>query len=733
MKKLSKKRAVLVGWIFIVLLFALVIRLGHLQIVRGEELRKQAAEQQAGDRMIRSKRGDILDRNGTQLAISASVETISASPKNVKANEDVISVEEVASGLSQILELEYEQVYKQLTANTQYEKLKSKVDKETADKVRKFINNNDVIGIQIDQDTKRFYPYGNFASHIIGTTGTDNQGLSGIEMIYDKYLKGSPGRVVTAKTGGGKDMPFEYERMIDPTDGLNVVLTIDESIQRFAEKHLETAVLENKLGNGAACIVMEVKTGNILAMTTKPDFDLNQAFEIQNAETAEQLKELEGDEWLELYNRSLQKQWRNKAVSDTYEPGSTFKIFTMAMALEEKTNKLDDMFYCSGSKRVGDRTIRCWKAGGHGQQTFVQAAQNSCNPAFIDIGANIGAEKFYNYFQGFGFMRMTGIDLAGEALGLFHQRSEFHEIQLATSSFGQTFNVTPLQMITAVSAVANGGKLMQPKVVKQLTDSDGNVVTNYEDVVIRQIISEETCKTLCDILESVVSEGGGSGAYIKGYRVAGKTGTAEKVPRGTGKYVSSFIGFAPADDPQIAVLVMLDEPNGNAYYGGVIATPVARSIFEDTLSYLNVEAAYTPEELLTLESTVPNVTGKTVEDAKRAIEASGLKCKIDGDGETILNQIPKGGIKVNQSSTIMLYTTENQEPALTTVPNVLNCSATKASELISQANLNINIVGAGANPSQNSVVSYKQDPAAGTQVEIGRIVTVEFKNLEAGE
>lgn len=732
MKKVSKKRAALVGWIFIALLFALVIKIAFIQIVQGNDLQRQAVEQQTRDSVINSKRGAIVDRNGTQLAISASVETVSAAPVEVAANEE-LSVKEIALGLSEILELDYDETFKKLSKNTYYEVIKRKIEKDTADKVRGFIEKNNIIGIRLDQDTKRFYPYGNFASHVIGTTGTDNQGLSGIEMMYDKYLKGSPGRVVSAKTAGGRDMPFTYEKMVAPKDGLNVVLTIDESIQRFAEKHLETAVLENKLGNGAACIVMEVETGNILAMTTKPDFDLNQAFTIQNPESAEILAELEGEEKTKFYDQELQKMWRNKAVSDTYEPGSTFKIFTMAMALEENTNKLDDVFYCSGSKRVEDRTIRCWKTAGHGQQTFVQAAQNSCNPAFIEIGLNIGATKFYDYFQGFGFLRKTGIDLEGEAIGLFHQRSAFNEIQLATSAFGQTFNVTPLQMISGVSAVANGGKLMEPKLVQKLTDTDGNVVVNYEDKVVRQIISEDTCNTLCSVLESVVSEGGGSGAYIKGYRVAGKTGTAEKVPRGTGKYVSSFIGFAPADDPKIAVLVMLDEPNGHAYYGGTIAAPVARSIFEDTLNYLNVEAAYTPAELLTIEANVPNVTGKTVEEAKKIIESSGLKYMVDGSGDTVLNQIPKGGIKVNQSSKIMLYTTENQEVPKTIVPDVLNCSVSKASALISQSNLNISVRGAGSNLNKSGLISYKQEPAAGTEVEIGRIVTVEFKDTEAGE
>lgn len=733
-RKVIKKRTAMVGLCFIILLLLLIVRIAYILVVHGETYQMEAVEQQTRDSLITSKRGDILDRNGKQLAVSASVETVSASPVQLAANKDNVSLETVAKGLSEILELDYEETLAKISKKQEYVSIKEKIEKDKADQVRKFITDNKITGININQSTKRFYPYGNFASQVIGTTGTDNQGLFGIEMIYDKYLRGSPGRVVSSKTAGGKDMPFKYERMIDPKDGLNVVLTIDETIQRIVEKHLETAVLENKLGNGAACIVMEVKTGNILAMSTKPDFDLNQAFTIQNDDEAkEKIEAATGEERVKLYNEALQKMWRNKAVSDTYEPGSTFKIFTMAMALEEGTSKLDDTFYCKGSKTVGSHNIRCWKAGGHGMETFVQAAQNSCNPAFIEIGAKIGPEKFYQYFDGFGFLNRTGIDLEGEALALFHNKSGFHEIQLATSSFGQSFNVTPLQMISAVCAVANGGQLMQPKLVKQLTDSDGNIVTTYEDKVVRQIISKQTCETLCGILESVVSDGGSSGAYIKGYRVAGKTGTAEKVPRGTGKYIASFIGFAPADDPQIAVLVMLDEPNGNAYYGGTIAAPVARNIFEDSLNYLNIEPAYTPEELSTLEVTIPNVTGKPVDEAKKVLTAFGLKYSVNGDNDTVLDQIPKGGVKVNQSSTIMLYTNEEQSVAMTTVPNVLNCSTVKASELMRQANLNINVVGAGANPDPTNVIAYKQDPAAGTQVEIGRVVTVEFRNLEVGE
>lgn len=728
-----KKRMLGVLGVCLFLILLLILKTGYLQIVEGEKLQKEAILQQTRDRVVNSKRGSILDRNGKPLAVSASVETVSASPSEISGNKNIISVEEVAKGISESLSLDYNVVFATISKNSSYEIIKRKIEKDEADKIRAFINDKKVKGIRLDADTKRFYPYGNFASHIIGFTGMDNQGLDGIEMVMDKYLKGSPGRVVSAKNAAGIEMPFKYEKMVDAEDGLNVVLTIDESIQRFVEKHLETAKIENKLANGAACIVMDVKTGEILAMATKPDYDLNAPFAINDPEVQKQIDALPQDQRAKRKDEEVHKAWRNKAVVDTYEPGSTFKIFTSAMALEENVVKLDDKFFCSGSKQVGNFNISCWKHGGHGSETFVEGVQNSCNPVFMEIGARVGSQKFFDYFKGFGFREKTGIGLPGEAIGPFHLLKNFNEVELATSSFGQSFQITPLQMISAVSAVANDGKLMRPKIVKQLTDKDQNIVKEYESEYERQVISAQTSKTLRDILESVVAEGTGSGAYIKGFRIAGKTGTSEKLPRGNGKYIASFAGFAPADNPRIACLVILDEPTAGVYFGGLIAAPVVRNIMEDTLNYLGVEPAYTPEERATLETTVPDLKGMDIGAAQKALKLNNLKNRVEGSGEKVVSQIPKAGVKVNQQSTITVYTEDGKKATTTIVPNVLNRSVVDASNEISKANLNIKIIGAGAIPKAGGTISFRQTPLAGMPVEIGTVVTVEFRRIEAGE
>ncbi len=730
--QLNRRMYFILG-VCVILLFLLILRTGYLQIVSGHELSKQASEQQTRDRIVNSKRGTILDRNGKQLAVSVPVETVTVAPTQINANADKVAIEMVATGLSQILGLEYQFVYDKLTKPQAYEILKRKIEKDEADKVREFIVANKVLGVNLDADTKRVYPYGSLASHVIGFTGLDNQGLEGVESVFDKNLKGSPGRIVSAKTAAGTDMPFKYEKFVDPKDGLNVVLTIDETIQRFVEKHLETALIENKLLNGAACIVLDPKTGEILAMSTKPDYDLNNPFYVESEDIRKQIELLPADQRTAKKEEELRKIWRNKAVVDSYEPGSTFKIFTSAMALEENVVKLNDTFYCGGSVRVANHNIRCWKSGGHGHQNFVEGVQNSCNPVFIEIGSRVGTEKFRGYFEGFGFTQKTGIELPGEAPGIFHNKAVFNEVELATSSFGQSFQITPLQMISAIGAVANDGKLMRPHLVKQLTDVNGNIVTEYGSEFVRQVISKETSETLCSILETVVSEGTGSGAYIKGFRLAGKTGTSEKLPRGNGKYIASFAALAPADDPQVVCLVILDEPSAGLYYGGQIASPVVRSIMDDTLNYLGIEPAYTPEEKATLESAVPNVAGKAVADAKNIIKNSNLKVVVEGGGEKVLSQMPKGGVKVNQQSTITLYTEAKTAPTMTVVPNALQMSVVDASKAVSQANLNVKIIGAGSSPAGGGLVSYKQTPLAGTSVEIGTVVTVEFRRIDAGE
>ena len=731
------KRIRIVLFFMCVALFALVLRTGYFQLVMGEELQKEAIAQQTRDRVVSSTRGTIYDRNMKALAISASAEVVSVTPNELRQSlnpEKGITYESIAQNLCDILDTDYDAVLKKLQQNSYYVLIQRKVDKDKADLVRKYISDNKISGIELNEDSKRYYPYGNFASHVIGFTGVDNQGLDGIEMVFDNELKGVPGRVVAAKNAQGIDMPFKYEKLVDAQNGLNIVLTLDEGIQHFVERHLETAIVENKLDKGAACIVMDVKTGEILAMATKPDFDLNAPMTIPDQATREYVDSFEGEERSDKLNEELWKVWRNKAVVDAYEPGSTFKIFTSAMALEEKVVKLDDAFYCSGSKKVGPHTISCWKAGGHGSQTFVEGVGNSCNPVFMEVGAKVGTTKFKNYYKGFGFTEKTGIELLGETAGLFFSEGSFNEVELATSSFGQGFTITPLQMITAVSAVANNGMLMEPHIVKSLADSNGNVVKSYEPKEVRQIISSETAKTLCGVLEKVVSEGTGKNAYVAGYRVAGKTGTSEKLPRDSNKYIASFTGFAPADDPQIAVLVLLDEPMGEQYFGGVIAGPVMGRIMEDCLTYLKVEPLYTQEELELLEVPVPDVcTDISVQSAKSAIENCKLKTRIVGEGTTIINQIPKPGTRVNAGSVITLYTEEVQDVKMVKVPNLEKMTVGEATQELLNVNLNIKVIGAAASGTDDRVIAIRQDVPPGSMVEQGSIVRVEFVSLEVRE
>jgi len=731
-----KKRVFTIFIIFSILLFGLIFRTGYIQLVQGEELQKEAIAQQTRDSIINSKRGTIYDRNGVTLAISASAECISITPSEIRANADSGSketAENIANKFAEILELDSEAVLAKINKNTAYEIIKRKVDKKQADAVRTYINEKSIKGIDLTEDAKRYYPYGNFASHVIGFTGIDNQGLEGLESIFDSELKGVPGRVVSAKNARGMEMPYQNEMLVDAEDGTNVVLTLDESIQHFAEKHLEEAVIENKADKGGACIVIDVKTGEILAMASYPNYDLNNPMEITDATTKSLLAALDGDAKSEAANTALQKLWRNKAVVDTYEPGSTFKIFTSSMALEQGVVSLNENFNCTGSVQVATHTIRCWRTIGHGSQTFVQGVQNSCNPVFIELGRRVGASKFIEYYNGFGFAQRTGIELAGEAQSIFHATSRFNEVELVTSSFGQSFQITPLQMITAVAAVANDGYLMKPHIVKALTNSDNNIVKSYEPEVIRQIISKETSDIMCDVLETVVSQGTGSNAYVSGYRVAGKTGTSEKLPRDSNKYIASFVGFAPADDPQVACLVILDEPMGEQYYGGVIAAPAVGKVLEDTLTYLNIEPLYTQEEIANIETSVPDLYNTTVTEATAKLRDINLKTQVVGGSGKVINQVPKANVRVNVKSIVTIYTEGSELEKNIVVPNVMNCSVSEATQLLINSNLNIKSIGAISGQSTKATSAYKQNPAAGTVVEPGTIITVEFRTLEVGE
>lgn len=733
----QRKRIALVLGIFIGLLALLIIRVAWIQFVDGEELSQAAVEQQTSDNIISPKRGLIYDRNFKVLASNLSVETISIAPATVRESLEKknYSSDEVAGRVAELLSLEKDTVREKIEKNSSFEYIKQKVEKEPADQLRAYLEETGVDGFSFVEDTKRYYPYNNFASHVIGFVGSDNQGLEGIEMVYDEQLSGTPGRVVSSNKPAGMEMPEDYTSYIEAQDGASVVLTIDEVIQHFAEKHLETAYVENKLEEGAACIVMDVKTGEILAMVTKPDYNLNEPFEITAAVEAknpgikEQLATLDGAEYNQALTNAVQPIRRNKAVVDSYEPGSTFKIMVASMALENNVVGLDDHFFCSGSIKVANRTIGCANRNGHGAQTFVEGVQNSCNPVFIQVGARLGQERFRDGMKTFGFFDKTGIELPGETSGIFFGEENFNEVELATASFGQGFNVTPLQMITAVSAVANDGKMMKPHLVKQVVASDNSVIEDIQPEFVRQVVSEQTSETMCEILESVVSKGGGKNAYLAGYRIAGKTGTSEKQPRGNQKYIASFMGFAPADDPQVACLVILDQPPvGATYYGGMIAAPVVKNILEETLQYLGVEPEYTQEEMELIDITVPDVAGKTRDEATAELQELGLKVKFQGEGDVVTDQIPKAYSKLAKDSTVVAYTEGADAQKTVTVPNVVGLSASEANKAITNAGLNVRIKGLATG--SGSAYCSAQSPGEGNVVEPGTIVTLDFEYSE---
>ena len=708
---------------FASLLSLLGVRLVFLQVISGSELHKKAVEQQTRDSLVASHRGAIYDRNKKLLAQSSVAHTITANPNEIqKAKKNVL---EIAAALAPILDMDANDIATMLEKKTNHVTIKRRVEDDVANAVREL----DLTGIYLQEDAKRYYPNRNFASHILGFVGYDNQGLGGIEMVYEDVLKGEPGRIIALKNALDTDMPFKDETRIDPQNGANVVLTIDEVIQHFTEKHLEEAYYEEKVQSGACAIVTDVKTGEVLAMATKSDFDLNEPFTLPEDVEA-QIAELNEDEQTAARSDALQKMWRNKAVVDSYEPGSCFKIITGCMALEEGLITPESPFFCSGSKQVENRVIKCSHHEGHGAQTFADAVKNSCNPAFIDVGLLVGKEKFKEYYKAFGFMDVTGFDLPGEASGIFYADENYNTVELATASFGQGPVVTPLQLMAAVGAVANGGKLMKPYLVKELIDDDGNVLKKAEPTVVRQVISRRTSDQMCAMLENTVANGTGQNAYIKGYRVAGKTGTSEKVPRGSGKYISSFIAFAPANDPKIACLVVLDEPSNGQYYGGAIAAPVAGKILEDTLRYMGVEPQYTEEEKQNLEVYVPDVKGLSIDNATKNLRNESLTYRIVGNGSTVLNQTPKTGSTLPSGSVVILYTEENVKQA-TIVPDVRNLSLPEAQNLLVEHRLNMNITGAGATGnSSNLTVANSQYPLPGAQVEEGTVVEVEFRYLD---
>ncbi len=717
---IMKKRLIFLMFAFSVLIVALTVRVGWIQIVKGAWFQEQAYQQQNRDREITPRRGTILDRNMKALAISATVERIVINPQDFKKLEES-KKEEIADKLSQILELNKEEVLKKIKKNVSYEVIKKQVEKEVGNKVREWIEKDNIVGIYIDEDTKRYYPQNNLASHVIGFTGADNQGLDGIEKIMERYLKGVPGKILSETDASGRYVPFSEEKRINPQDGLNVVLTIDENIQYFASNALDKAISDNKVLNGAVAIVMDPRNGDILAMVSKPDFDLNNPRSAPPGEDPENWNGYSG----EGVNKLTKTVWRNKCVVDTYEPGSTFKAITSAAGLEEGVVTPDTMTD-DYTINVSGHNINCWKPNGHGVETFREAVYHSCNPAFVKVSQALGLDSFYKYIKAFGFYDSTGILLPGEARSQFHPKPT--EIDMAVASFGQRFQISPIQLISAYGAIANGGKLMKPRIVKELTDSDGNVVEKYEPETVRNVISQKTSETLRDILEGVVGDeaGGGKNAYVKGYRVAGKTGTSET--KQDGVYIASFSAIAPADNPVICVLVALDNPTGDSYYGGVIAAPVAGKIVEDTLNYLGVERRYNEKdlEMMAEEVIVPDIRDKTVEEAKKILKEKGLEWKIEGDNKAndaiVKLQTPRSGARIAKKSVVITYTYTPETENMVKVPDLSMKTVDEATRALNDVGLNIKINGIGN--------AMAQSTEAEVQLPEGSVVEVDFRFLD---
>ena len=726
------RRTLIVLIVMVALGFGLiVVSLIRLQLVDGAELQKAAVDQQLRDTTISAQRGTIYDRNMKPLAQSATVWKVVLAPAYIDKDDETLR-RKLSTGLADILGLDAEDIYKRTEGTSYYDVLKTKVETDVKDRLVQFIEENDLGNtIQLQEDYKRYYPFGSFASTILGFTGTDGQGLAGLEAYYDEYLSGTAGRLVTAKNAVGTDMPFQYEQKVEAQDGYNLVLTIDEVVQHYLEQALEEGVENNKVENRATGIVMNVKTGEIVAMAVKGDYDPNNPFVIADEEERARIAELPEEEQQEATSAALQAQWRNKAVSDTYYPGSVFKMVTLSMALEENVATEETTFTCTGSyvPVQGERAINCHNTSGHGTQTLVQGTMNSCNPFFIYLGQLLGTETFFDYFEAFGFTQKTGIDLPGEAStkGLYHDR-DMSLMDLAVESFGQNFSITPIQMITACAAIANGGYLVQPHVVRQIVDNDGNIIKTADTTVKRQVISEETSKRVSKILQENATSGTAKNGYVAGYRIAGKTGTSEKVGAdgkvgSDNKYIASYCGFAPADDPQYAVLVFFDEPTGDSYYGGAVAGPVFAKIMEEILPYLNVETKYTEDEAGSVGVSAPNVIGKTVSEATNELTNSGLKILVKGSGDTVIAQTPDPGSSVPSGGTVVVYTDEASMNQTVTVPNFTNRSLSDVNYLAAQAGLNIKVTGAY---NSSAATARTQDYAAGEQIKPGTVITVNF-------
>ena len=716
---------ILMGVVMFVLLF---FRLFDLQITRHEELQGKAVNQQTRRTVVTANRGTIYDAGGNILAISSSAETIILSPLEidnaVNDTEDPVSwtKESLAAGLADILGKDASAIRKRMdNVKSQYEVIQLRADEDTAAKVRSYVDENKIAGVHLVADTKRYYPYGSLAAQVIGFVGDENTGLYGLEAYYEKELEGQSGLVISSKDQAENDMLYTYEQYFAAKNGSDLTLTLDTTIQYYLEKGIESMVDKFSAANGASGIVMDAKTGGILAMASYPNYDLNDFLTVSDQTLQERIERGEST----VADMQL-LQWRNKALNDTYEPGSTFKILTLSAALEEGVVDKTTTVNCGGSVSISGYTIHCSNKNGHGLQTLVQSVGNSCNPAFINYGLRIGNEKFYEYMRSFGLMNTTGIDLGGEAVGVFAADSSFTQLDLACYAFGQNFTVTPLALIAAQAACVNGGYLHTPYLVERITDSNGNVTYRHDDTPVRQVISEQTSATVRECLEYVVASGTGKNGQVAGYRIGGKTGTADKGQ--TGDVVVSFLCFAPADDPQVIMLITMDTPSratGTYVSGGNMVAPTASTVMAEILPYLGVEPSYSAEELLGMDTTVPNVIGMSVEEAKAKLKDRALSYKIVGDGETITDQTPAGGAIIPGKSSVILYVGEEKSTDKCVVPHLIGKTPSEANTTATAAGLLIRFSGTTGSES-SSVRVLSQSIDEGTEVEAGTVITVQL-------
>ena len=740
----------------ILIVFLLIANLFRIQILDGEKYQTMAITQQLREIEIDPHRGSIYDTNMKMLAQSATVWNVIFEPANLSKNEETawkqirmlsrgenlkqLKPEEISTSgpndesLAEILGVEPELIEeKAQRKNSYYEVLKKRVDRQTYERVVKFIQDNDVSSISLVETTKRYYPYNNLASSLLGFVNDMNQGAYGLESFYNSVLSGTSGRLVAARNGLSGDMPFEYQKLYEGTDGNSLVLTIDATIQQFLEKHLEIAVVEHDVQKWVTGIVMDVNTGEILAMSSKPDFNPNQPMIVEDPKAQERLAGLDEEDYAAQMQVEQQTMWRNKCISDPYEPGSVFKLVTAAASLDTGAATVHSPYTCPGYQIVAGNRIRCWKHIGHGNITFVEAIQRSCNPAFMQMGQVLGVANFSKYFDSFGLTEVTGIDLPGEATGIYHAEQNMGIAELSSSAFGQTFKVTPIQMITAASATINGGHLVQPYVVKQIVDSDKNIVESYEPKVKRQVVSYETSEIMQEMGEVVVAtdEGSGRNARIEGYRIGGKTGTGEKLDNFVDgeqvvEYVFSFFAYLPADEPQYAILITLDEPVVGDAQSSTVAVPIVGALLEDIIPYLGIEPSYseTDEEEGDGTVVVPDLIDEKPHEAQIYLRQKGLNTEIIGEGATVIKQIPENPTRLPKGGTVILYTDDTVANSMTKVPNVIGKTAQEANQMIINAGLNIKIEGQDLEGSKTIVVA--QDPPGDNSAEIGSVVTVHF-------